>query len=143
MPKASKAKVGVGGTLYPSVAVSDTFNAICHGAAAYKSFSVDPTGTAWAGFATVALAATIGVLRFGISERRFKDANDKLATLSAYMGLPLVGLSFLVRMLSLPVWLTQGPAAAAAGACLAAIANSLTEPANELSKVLVNLVLFM
>jgi hypothetical protein len=48
-----------------------------------------------AGFFTVALAAFVGVLRFGFSESIFANANSHLADVAAFVGLPLVGLTFM------------------------------------------------
>ena len=51
------------GGLYPTIAVSDYFNAVGHASAAFISFSDDVSDCAWLGYALVAIAATIGVLR--------------------------------------------------------------------------------
>jgi hypothetical protein len=46
------------------------------------------------GFMSVWLAALIGVLRFGVSEKIFSQANTDLANLAGFVGYPLIGLSF-------------------------------------------------
>ena len=82
------------GGLYPTIAVSDAFNAAMHASAAliiHKQYPCDPAAL---GFATVAVAATVGTARFGYSESMFANANGDLADLAAMVGLPLVGLSF-------------------------------------------------
>lgn len=46
------------------------------------------------GFLSVWLAAIVGVLRFGVSEKLFQQANSDLANLAAFVGYPLIGMSF-------------------------------------------------
>merc|ERR1711934_754741 len=79
---------------YPSVALSDSFNAAAHLAAAAAAQTAQPQLPAWLGFALVALAAAVGTLRFGFYPSIFAQANDDLARLAGFLGLPLVGLSF-------------------------------------------------
>jgi len=78
--------------LYPTVAVSDLFNVLGHAAAAYLVSSVAPFASY--GFATVAVAAAVGVLRFGFSEDMFAATNGDLADYAAFVGLPMVGYEF-------------------------------------------------
>jgi hypothetical protein len=80
--------------LYPTVAISDAFNAFCHLLAAVIVYQRG-NSLAMIGFLTVAFAATVGVLRFGFNEDRYALANGHLADLSAFVGLPCVGISFL------------------------------------------------
>ena len=76
--------------LYPSVAISDAFNTGCHGAAAVLALrSASPGGeVACTGFALVAVASLVGTLRFGFSSKLFAPANEALADLAAFVGLP-------------------------------------------------------
>ena len=46
------------------------------------------------GFLSVWLAAMVGVLRFGVSEKLFEQPNRDLASFAAFVGYPLIGLSF-------------------------------------------------
>lgn len=109
---------GTPGQLYPSVAVSDTANALGHGYAAWHCWreadlllllpsaedSTSPRAgealllrAASLGLLTVVLAACVGVLRFGFSDRLFAAANSNLAALAARVGLPLVGIAFAAK----------------------------------------------
>ena len=67
---------------YPSVALSDSFNAAAHLAAAAAAQTAQPQLPAWLGFALVALAAAVGTLRFGFYPSIFAQANDDLARLA-------------------------------------------------------------
>lgn len=49
------------------------------------------------GFLSVWLAAIIGVLRFGVSEKLFQQANSDLANLAGFVGYPLIGMSFVAQ----------------------------------------------
>lgn len=89
--------------LYPTVAISDAFNAILHLIAAYISFHYQ-NYLACIGYLTVCFAATIGVLRFGFNENRYAATNGHLADLSAFVGLPCVGYTFLRRISYLQSW---------------------------------------
>ena len=82
--------------LYPTVAISDTFNAAGNLAAAWTCYACGHRAASY-GFLTVGIAATVGVLRFGFSERAFAKANGDLADAAAFVGLPLVGLDFATR----------------------------------------------
>ncbi|GMH53981.1 hypothetical protein TrVE_jg10199 [Triparma verrucosa] len=87
--------------LYPTVAVTDTVNAAAHYYAAAVCFNADRSEAAW-GFLTVAFAATIGVARFGFHEHLFAKTNGDLADFAAFVGLPLVGRSFMPSLA--PFW---------------------------------------
>lgn len=131
------------GGLYPSVAVSDAFNTITHVIAAFTALTLQPDEPAWMGFGLVAFAAAIGTLRFGFSESLFAKTNEDLANLAAFLGLPLVGISFarmggMITMSSfdLLVFIVTG-------AALATAAQSLPDKVQHLSKVIVNVFLFI
>jgi hypothetical protein len=105
MAKGSSSGVFVGG-LYPTVAFSDAFNAAGHFYGALLCFEKGER-LAGCGLMTVALAAFVGVLRFGFSESMFAGANGHLADVAAFVGLPLVGLAYLSRCsgaLPLTLW---------------------------------------
>ena len=76
----------------PTVAVSDAFNAIGHAIAALWAFKAGDRMMAL-GFASVALAASFGVLRFGVCPPGFRNLNNVFATLAGFVGMPLVGYS--------------------------------------------------
>lgn len=78
---------------YPTVAFSDAFNALGHGYAALLVWEAGEHVAA-TGFALVALAASVGVVRFGCSEAKFQGLNGALAELAGFVGMPLIGLSF-------------------------------------------------
>ena len=83
--------------LYPTIAVSDSVNAGGHYIAAFLCLQSGHR-EAMCGFLSVAIAATIGVLRFGCHEELFADANSATADFAAYVGLPLVGKAFTVTL---------------------------------------------
>ena len=89
------------GSLYPTVAVSDAFNAAAHGYAAHVAHGHGETAAAL-GFGIVALASFVGTMRFGWSDN-FARANGDLAHLAAFLGLPLVGLAFGQHHLAAPL----------------------------------------
>ena len=80
-------------TLFPTLAVTDGACCVAHAVASYIVFKAHPEQPGWMGFLIVAAAAAVGSLRYGCSIR-FAKANESLALLSAFMGLPLIGLSF-------------------------------------------------
>ena len=82
--------------LYPTVAISDAFNTVLHAAAAVVVLYKPTSGNEAAaiGFALVAIASFVGTLRFGFSTA-FAPANESLAGLAAFVGLPLIGSGFL------------------------------------------------
>lgn len=43
---------------------------------------------------SVWLAAIVGVLRFGVNEHLFQQANGNLADLAGFVGYPMIGMSF-------------------------------------------------
>lgn len=132
------------GGLYPSIAVSDGFNAVAHAAAASLAFNAFPDQPAWLGFTLVSTAAFAGTLRFGLSASMFAQANQDLAGLAAYIGLPLIGYTFgAVGGLFAPVHPPTLLALALAGGFIAAIARSLPEDVGEVLQVLLNIFLFI
>jgi len=78
-----------GDRLFPSVAFSDAINALAHAAAAW--IVLPKSLYAAIGFTLVAVAAAFGAARFGFSARIFRRANESVAELAAFIGLPLVG----------------------------------------------------
>ena len=78
---------------YPTIAVSDAFNALGHWYAAAICYENGNLQGA-AGFSLVAIAASVGTLRFGLSEKIFCKANSDLADLATFVGLPLIGNAF-------------------------------------------------
>jgi hypothetical protein len=113
------------GQLYPTVALSDAFNAIgkthvidtprmwgtnslssnvayclcfCVGHLCAAFIAVkNGQEIAGLGFLSVWLAAIVGVLRFGVSEKLFEQANSDLANLAGFVGYPLIGMSFVAK----------------------------------------------
>lgn len=138
----SKHKPAFGGGLYPTVAVSDAVNFIGHAWAARQAYIADEPDAAL-GFALVAEAAMVGTLRFGFSERLLAQANGDLADLAAYVGLPLVGLSFAQKVGGIVVPCEQKAAGIVMLASLGAVCRSLPEKSQELAKVLLNVVCFV
>ena len=127
------------GGLYPTVAVSDAFNAAAHGWAAVKMHEAGEQPAAM-GFGLVAVAATVGTLRFGASERLLAQANGDLADLAAFVGLPLVGRSFALRWLgedsSFALCRASDTWLLLAGAVVASLCRSLSAEQQELAKVI-------
>ena len=78
-----------GDSLFPSVAFSDAINALAHAAAACIVLPISLYAAI--GFSLVAVAAAFGTARFGFSARIFRPANESVAELAAFIGLPLVG----------------------------------------------------
>jgi len=99
--------------------------------------------TAALGFGTVALAAAVGVLRFGFSAK-FAEVNASLAKLAAFVGLPMVGLAFAVQGGLLPQ-----PSAVDVicyilfYAVTGAVARGLPQRASEPAQVLFNSICFI
>lgn len=127
--------------MYPTIAASDAFFAATSLAAARVAYQGAPSLPAWIGFALVAFAATVGTLRFGFAERLLAKANSDMAGLTAYVGLPLVGLSFALR------WgvVQSADACAFAVGCAAVhtCSASLSEGGQELLKIALNVVFFL
>jgi hypothetical protein len=102
-PASSDEEGLTGNALFPSVAISDFVNAAAH---AYAAWLVLSTSTmAGLGFALVAIAAFIGTLRFGVSARLFRPANEGLADLAAFVGLPLIGYECARLVLPTHLWI--------------------------------------
>jgi len=130
------------GSLYPSIALSDAFNAIGHLAAAFIVFQRANTVNTFAGlgFLSVWLAALIGVLRFGVSEKLFTKANRDLANLAGFVGYPLIGLSFAVTH-----YKKEWDMSVALGVLVAweALTRSFLEKNQDNAKLLTNIVFFV
>ena len=131
------------GELYPSIAMSDSVNAIGH---LYAGFVAANNGhiIASLGFISVWLAAIVGVMRFGISEKLFAQANSDLANLASNIGYPLIGLSYAAQNFteinldtSMIVWV---------GVVLVfweALTRSFLDKNRDNAKLLVNIVFFV
>ncbi|GBG28729.1 Hypothetical Protein FCC1311_049502 [Hondaea fermentalgiana] len=78
---------------YPSIAVSDGVNAACCWYAAKASFDKGRVDVAM-GMGVVALASTIGTLRFGLAPRTLAEANSLWAEFAGRVGIPMLGLGF-------------------------------------------------
>lgn len=133
------------GGLYPTVAVSDAVNTVAHAYAAYITYNrVSYTGFAALGFGAVAVASFVGTLRFGFSEDLFAKANNDLANVAAFCGLPLVGLAYYLRHGALaglsPVEVVGFVLGCSA---IAAAVNSLSERKAELLRLLFNVFFFI
>ena len=138
----SKRKPALTGGLYPTVALSDAVNCIGHAWAAKQAYAVGEPDAAL-GFALVAEAALVGTLRFGMSERLLAKANGDLADLAAFVGLPLIGLSFAQRWARVVLPCDTKAAAIVGLAGLGAVCRSLPDNLQELAKVLLNVVCFV
>ena len=128
------------GGKYPTVAISDSFNAAGHLYAAQLAFASSQSDAAF-GFLSVGVAATVGTYRFGFDEGS-AAANGDLADLAAFVGLPLVGRAFLptaaypatdVSLISFVMVLAMWEA----------FSRSYGKEMRELCKVLTNVVLFV
>jgi len=73
-----------------TIAVSDAFNVFGHAFAAAIALRAG-NRLAALGFASVALAAAFGVLRYGVCPPGFRAANKAYANLAGFVGMPLVG----------------------------------------------------
>merc|ERR1711865_1063597 len=131
------------GRLYPTIAVSDAFSSAAHLAAAAVAREAQPDKPAWLGFTVVALASFIGTLRFGFSEEKFSRANEDLARVAAYLGLPLVGLTFGLLDELIVLTAAECVALTVLGAVLASSAASLPESVDEAATVLINVLVFI
>jgi hypothetical protein len=80
---------------YPTVAISDLFNAAGHAYGAYLCRDANPTAAL--GLSFVAAAALAGVLRFGLHGPTFLPLNAAWAEVAGFVGLPLIGYQTLVR----------------------------------------------
>uniref|UniRef100_A0A7S3C7I6 Uncharacterized protein n=1 Tax=Haptolina ericina TaxID=156174 RepID=A0A7S3C7I6_9EUKA len=126
---------------HPTVAISDAFNAAGHLCAAQLVWHIDKPAAF--GFIIVAVAASVGVLRFGLSEGLFAKANEDLAALAGFLGLPLVGLSFAKKWLALQIPCEQQIGFVVACAIVCALAGSLPPKAKELALVVFNFFFFL
>ena len=84
-------------TLYPTIAISDAFNAAGHIYGAYLCMGKNPMAAM--GLSYVALAALVGVFRFGFDKQRFMAVNGGWAELAGFVGLPMCGHDIIVRRL--------------------------------------------
>lgn len=140
--------------LYPSVALSDTANALGHAYAAWICWGAasDVPGkesglemilaAAALGFAMVALAAVAGVIRFGFFPAA-ADCNGSLAKLAAFVGFPLVGLALHHQGGHIAVGPVEVLCFTACCAVAGAIARSLPVRAREPAQALLTGVLFV
>jgi hypothetical protein len=94
-----------GDALFLSVAISDLINAVAHGYAASVMTTVSVPAAL--GFGIVAIAAFIGTLRFGVSARTFRPANEGLAEMAGVVGLPLVGFAAALHVLPYNHWVLR------------------------------------
>jgi hypothetical protein len=140
--KGSKGAANGSKGLYPTVAISDAFNAALHLLAAQIAYE-HKNYIGMIGFLNVALAASVGVLRFGFNEDRYASANGHLADLSAFVGLPCVGYSFFINnpgVQDLPI---HPVVLVASLAMVEALSRSFPGPYREILKILVNLTFFV
>jgi len=126
MSTEQKIKIPTEGSLYPSVAISDTFNCLGHAYASYIAYTKQPLNYCYLGYSVIAIAALAGIGRFGVCEAMFIDANEDLARLGAYIGLPLIGSAYFKRAgwiyTDFPLKITQ---IVVCGAILAGCSKSL------------------
>ena len=85
-----------GSPLYPTIALSDAYNTITHVLAGIATYHLNEF--IGLGFFLVAAASFIRTLRFGFSEKAFAKANGELATIAAFIGLPLIGIANIERI---------------------------------------------
>mmetsp|Transcript_35687 Transcript_35687/g.72740 ORF Transcript_35687/g.72740 Transcript_35687/m.72740 type:complete len:201 (-) Transcript_35687:308-910(-) len=131
------------GGLYPTVALSDAFNTIAHVAAAHMAYAAFPQLPAFLGFAIVSVATGVGTLRFGFSESLFAKANGDLAHLSAFLGLPLVGVTFAHAGELWKLTPSTFMVVCVCGSVFSDIARSFSEKTKELVKKIINLAAFI
>ena len=82
-------------TLYPTIAVSDFFNMAGHFYGAYLCMDANPMAAL--GLSYVAMAAAVGIARFGINKQKFEPINAGWAELAGFVGLPMCGHSIIVK----------------------------------------------
>ncbi len=129
------------GGLYPTIAISDAFNALGHLIAASIAYEREYYVAAM-GFLTVVVAATVGVLRFGFNELKYAQANGDLADISGFIGLPCVGISFLTFIPALNFNVNPGVIAVLL-TIIEAGSRSFPPQLRELAKILVNVCFFV
>ena len=97
------------------------------------------------GFCSVVVAASVGVLRFGVNEVKYAKANSLLADIAAFVGLPAVGLSYLSSVgLTKVVWgLVPSLLVIMALTCVEWLTRAFPNGLRELCKVVINLILFV
>jgi len=128
------------GEIYPSIALSDSFNAVGHLYAGFVAAD-NGHGIASAGFVSVWLAAIIGVLRFGVSEKLFAQANCDLADLAGFVGYPMIGMSYAHQYLEVDESTVLG----IVGMLVVweAMTRSFLEKNRENAKLLTNIIFFV
>jgi len=91
-PKAVKAMIE-GGTLYPTVAISDGWMVLTHLYASHTCYGamLYPAATAlmW-----IAITAAIGCLRFGYNETVFRPMHGHCSDIAGFSAIPIIGLQF-------------------------------------------------
>ena len=92
--------------MYPTIAISDAFNAYAHYWAAATCLEGGQPFAA-VGFGSVALAALVGTARFALSER-LEPYNTLLANFAGAVGMPLLGAHFVSTLLAQPLTLGAG-----------------------------------
>lgn len=132
----------VQGGLYPTIAVSDAFQAACHIFAAKIAYDKEDAVCAL-GFLTVAVAGIAGVLRFGFSEAKYARANNGLADIAAFVGLPIVGLSFVQKMVNLGFGNSFFPFVILFLSTVEVLTRCLPEKSRKLSIVILNVLFFI
>jgi len=125
--------------LYPSVAVSDGLQALMH----FYAASLCPGSTASLGLVSVGVAGLSGVLRFGVDEANFRDANGALADLAGFAGLPLVGLAFITPHIRLATKADVTLCTLFSLLFLEAASRGVVDSQREALKVIVNVTLFI
>lgn len=97
------------------------------------------------GFISVAAAATVGVYRFGFDEG-FASANGDLADIAAFVGLPLVGIDFMIHRVDFTKgcgqWMQEHYFVVVL-IMLEAFTRSMKKEARELAKTLTNILFFV
>lgn len=130
----------LGDQLYPSIAVSDAFNAIGNMCAAFVAFT-NGHEIAGLGFLSVWIAALVGVLRFGVSEKMFCKANQDLANVAGFVGFPVIGMSFVAnhyKDLQLNLLMISGFMVA-----LEAFTRSFLDKNRDNARICVNIIFFV
>jgi hypothetical protein len=130
-----------GSPLYPSIAISDGFNTVGHVIACMATYHLnDFIGI---GFGLVAAASFVGTLRFAFSEKQFAKANAELASMAAFIGLPMIGIANIERMVAVDCN-NQNATTIIYLLFLYVFANSIvSDSLKEILTVLVNVFLFV
>jgi hypothetical protein len=119
-----------------TVAVSDFFTALGNIVAAQILLSKAESGAI--GCTMVAAAATLGVLRFGVSDSTFIHAHSELTHLATFVGTPLIGVESLRFLGVLPLSITTAQIVAALTVLFVVVRSNTTKGAfNALSTAMV------